>query len=625
MKTLPPVAVDFETEAIDFEQPGHAPRPVGVALLDPTKQLIRELGGKGDSIYLSWAHPVENNCSLDKAVAALRYVWGNREILCHNTKFDLVVAEQHLGLAMPVWNHVHDTMFSLYLVDPHAPDIRLKSSAERLLGMAPEEQDAVAAWLKEHGFKPGQDICKAPGKLVGRYAIGDVRRTWLLHKKLYPSLDAGMRTAYDRERRLMPILAANEVAGVRADVDGLRRDIPVYQAAAERVDAWLRKRLQTPALNLDSDAELADALDQTGAFTAWTMTEKSGKRSTAKKNMAIPDFADAQVALALGYRNRLNTVLSQSMVPWLTQAQNNKGRLTTSWNQVRSHESGASAGTRTGRLSCSRFQNISKAWLDKGDSYAHPKFLRGLPELPLVRRYILPEKGQLFVHRDFSQQEIRILAHYEGGALLEAYQANPRMDVHAHVNALISQYAGLDLPRRITKIINFRKIYGGGANGLAEALHCTLAEARAFVDAHARALPGVKELELRLRARADADEPIRTWGGRLYKCEEPAFSKKFGRVMTYSYKMLNYLIQGSAADCTKEALVRLHEHPRWPHVARLLCTVHDEINASVPKKALREAMQIQNEVMASIEFDVLMLSDGKVGPNWGELKPYVDP
>jgi DNA polymerase I-like protein with 3'-5' exonuclease and polymerase domains len=626
-----PVVVDFETEAIEA-RPAYPPKPVGVAVFDKTRQFMPH-GTRGTSMYWSWGHPTENNCTLEQAGELLAEVWqSGRPLLFHNAKFDLEVAEKHLGLAMPAWDRYHDTLFSLFLRDPHAPDLNLKPSAERILGMAPDELDAVNRWLAEHGHiksvkarDAGAFICKAPGKLVGEYAIGDVVRTYKLHKKVYKELDEGMRTAYDRERRLMPILTRNEAEGMRVDVGRLRADIMAYRALAEKVDAWLRKRLKAPDLNLDADADLAEALDRAGAFTEWVMTEKSGKRSTAKGNMPLEKFKDQQVAMALGYRNRLGTVLSMSMEPWLAQAEQSGGIITTSWNQVRTHASDSgSAGTRTGRLSCSRFQNIAKTWDDKDDGYKHPTHLGALAELPLVRQYIIPDKGQVFTHRDYNQQELRILAHFEAGDLCAAYNAEPRLDVHTFVGDLINDLTGRELSRRPIKVLNFGKVYGMGANGLVEKLHCTIEEARALVAAHQRALPGVKELELRIRERAMRGEAIRTWGGRLYKCEEPSFNKKFGRVMTYEYKLLNYLIQGSAADCTKEALIRLHEHPRWPQLARFLVTVHDEINACVPKKAVREALAIQRDVMASVEFDVPMLSDAKVGPSWGELEKYVD-
>jgi DNA polymerase I-like protein with 3'-5' exonuclease and polymerase domains len=92
--------------------------------------------------------------------------------------------------------------------------------------------------------------------------------------------------------------------------------------------------------------------------------------------------------------------------------------------------------------------------------------------------------------------------------------------------------------------------------------------------------------------------------------------------MTYEYKLLNYLIQGSAADATKEAILRYHRHPE--KTGRFLVTVYDEINVSAAKSDYKHEMRVLKESMESIETDVPMLTDGKTGPNWAALKEYKD-
>ncbi len=124
----------------------------------------------------------------------------------------------------------------------------------------------------------------------------------------------------------------------------------------------------------------------------------------------------------------------------------------------------------------------------------------------------------------------------------------------------------------------------------------------------------MKDLEKSLKASGRAREPIRTWGGRLYYAEEPKIIA--GEVKRYEYTLLNYLIQGSAADATKEALLRYDEVARD---GRFLITVYDEINISYADK--RE-MQRLGDAMESVEFDIKLLSDAKVGPSWGELKKF---
>lgn len=609
-----PTVIDFESAAIQA-RPAYPPEPCGVAILEPGRK----------PVYMAWGHPTGNNSTKAKAAAKLLSIFkSGADLLFHNAKFDVDVAVQKMGCPMPDWRRIHDTLISLYLHDPHALSLSLKPAAALLLNMPPEERDSVAEWLATNGFikKPDQKdagayISKAPGDLVAPYAIGDVVRTQGLHELIYPTFDEGTRRAYDRERQLMPILLRNEQEGMLVDVDRLEQDIATYEAALLKADAWIRKRFKLPGLNVDSDAEIAAALKKGNHITEWTKTP-TGKDSVAKKNLGPEKFKDQKLASALGYRNRLTTVLSMSMRPWLEMATRNHGLITTNWNQVRqAHGNDGMMGTRTGRLSCSYFMNIAKSF-GGDDGYVHPAVL-GVPPLPTVRQYILPDRGGQFGHRDYSQQELRILAHFEDAALFKAYNDDPQLDIHAHVHDLIQEIVGLDLPRKQVKIMNFLQVYGGGAPAIMNKLKCSRAEAEQLQRAHRAALPGVQALNASIKERVRGGEPIRTWGGRKYFCEQP--KPVNGIMRTFEYKMINYLIQGSAADCTKEALIRYDSARKN---GRFMVTVHDEINFSAPAKAMKREMKILNDVMASVEFDVPMLSEGKVGPNWGELKKWED-
>lgn len=633
--------VDFETDPIE-PRPHYPPRPVGVSIM--------EHGKKPE--YMAWGHYTgKNNCTEEQAARRLKALYRNgRRKLFHNSKFDIDVGEEHLDLPRLPWEAYDDTMFILFLLDPHSPDLKLKPSSERLLGVASDEQEEVNDWLWEHRkqliaefgidrytyFHGGQEkqlvnsrskigafVAYAPGDIAGRYANGDTLRTAAIFKWGWPRVhDRGMMEAYDRERELLPILLDNERVGVRVDLPALRKDIKLFSAAAESADEWLRKRLKQPSLNLDSDADVAEALSRMGIIEdeSWTLTA-TGNRSVSKKNLLPSMYTDPRVASAFGYRNRLNTCLKMFMRPWERQAGHRPDRhISTNWNQVR----GTDGGTRTGRPSTSNpnFLNLSKSWHDKDDGYEHPAFIKSLTELPLVRRYILPDRDGVFCHRDYNGQELRLLGHFEDGALMRAYQENPRMDVHDFVRQLIADIAGLSYQRTQVKITNFRRIYGGGAPATAGALNVSIDVAKELLVAHGKALPGVKDLSTQIVALARSGEPIVTWGGREYYPEPPRYDKRYGRDMTYEYKLLNYLIQGSAADVTKEAILRYHRHPK--KIGRFLVTVYDEINVSAPKALANAEMAVLKECMESIETDVAMLSDGKIGPNWAALKKFGD-
>lgn len=616
----PPVVttVDFETEKIE-SRPVYPPIPVGVSIKNP---------GERKPTYWAWGHPTENNCDKGMATRALKEVWsGSTPVLFHHAKFDIDVAETHMGCKRLPWERIHDTLYLIFLADPHAPSLGLKPAAQRFLGMLPAEQQDVRQWLidndivKKNDGKWGAYICKAPGKLVGKYADGDVIRTEKLFNHLYPLiLSEGMGKAYDRERQLMPIFLDNERQGLRVDLNALEKDIPIYTGAKEKCEAWMRKRLGVKEFNFDSDVDMAEILDKQGIVTDWVLT-KTGKKSTSKKNMTTDKFSDRKLASALGYRNRMVTCIGTFMEPWLEKGSKNNGYINPNWNQVRqSKDESRSKGTRTGRPSCEdpNLLNIPKSFYDRGDNYSHPSFIN-IPELPLVRRYALPDKGCQWLHRDYNQQELRILGHFEDGAILEAYKNNPSLDIHTYVQDEIRRLASRELDRVSVKTINFGKIYGQGLGSLAEKLQISVKEVKQLRDMQNKALPGLPDLEKKIKDMVKDDEPIVTWGGRQYYCEEEKFVEKFNRIMSFEYKLINYLVQGSAADATKEAIIRYNSAKRD---SRFLVTVYDEINGCAPKPAAAREMKILRECMESVEFDVPMLSDGKIGSSWGNLTKF---
>jgi len=637
MAALKLIVLDFETLPI-MSRPEYPPKPVSFSLKMPEWKKPK---------FLAWGHKTGgNNTTEENAKRVLQAVYEqvseSKPLLCQNAKFDLDVAEVHWGLKLPDWRCWHDTMFLLFLQDPHQRSLGLKPSAERLLGMAPDEQDAVKDWILAHkkqleqdfpeiitkhgGIKPstaGAFIGYAPGNIVGPYADGDVERTVKLFNVLYPEIcERGMQEAYERERRLMPILLENERFGIHVDEPALIRDQAVYEAAQIKVDAWIRKTLKTPGLDLDKDADMAAALDANDALTEWTMTP-TGRKSVSKKNMKLSHFRDRKLAAAYSYRQKCATMLETFIRPW--QKYSKDGWMRTTWNQVRQPKGGDNGGTRTGRPSTDspNFLNVPRNLKaqDEVGGFLMPTHIKDLPLMPSVRDYILPDKKTHVIgKRDFSSQELRILAHFEDGLLLQAYLENPNLDVHEFTRQCIEDLTGMDVGRSFTKTLNFGYVYGQGVGSLAEKLEKTVDEVKRVRDAQMRALPGFKALNDSIKARAKAGDFITTLGGRQYYCEPP-FTKD-GKHMTFEYKLLNYLIQGSAADATKEAIIRYDAAKKD---GRMILTVYDEIDISVPKAAAKREMLILRDAMMSIELDCPLMSDGEIGPKLGSLIDLKEP
>jgi DNA polymerase I-like protein with 3'-5' exonuclease and polymerase domains len=625
MKIPKPVTIDFETKKIQ-SRPTYPPEPVGVSIKMPGKK----------SKYYAWGHPTKNNCTKGQAVAALKEIWGHKDgLLFQNGKFDVDVAEVHLKLQVPFWSQIHDTMFLLFLDDPHQQNLGLKESAARLLDWPADEQEAVMEWLLEHQPVPDIKLSKAkgsenywagyvsyaPGDLVGEYACGDTDRTEGLFKLLYPkAVEREMLVSYDRERKLMPILLEMERQGLPVS-SKLETDVTMYIKWQDRIDMWIIERLSVdPTINLDSGDQLVQAMIKAGKADPDKMPRTAtGKISTAKDSLLL-GVTDKVLLAVLKYRVQLNTCLNIFMKPWREMARKSNGFIFTTWNQTKQPSGDSNVGTRTGRLSASWFMNMPKEF---SPIFHHEKKglakcpFKGLPQLPQCRSYIVPFPGHVLIDRDYSQQEPRILGHFEGGGLMQQYLANPWIDFHDNARDELAKM-GKVYDRKPVKNTNLGLIYGMGVGKLALKNDMPVEEARELKKAILRLYPGLDAMYKDMKRRAKAKEPIRTWGGREYYCEEPRLIQ--GRIQEFDYKLVNVLIQGSAADCTKEAIIRYHAKKHRD--VKILLNVHDQITASVPKKLLKSEMEQLRQCMESVEFDVPILSEGAIGYNWNELKDY---
>lgn len=431
------IVIDFETMPIR-PRPEYPPEPVGVAIEWPGKK----------PVYWAWGHVGHKNphTKAQGRKAVCKAFASGLPLLFHNSKFDVCVAAKKLGAKMPTWDRVHDTMWMLFLKDPRLPTFELKPNAERLLGEPPEERDAVHTWLLAHQPVPGVKLSKsrksdyyvgayiayAPPSLVGPYAIGDIRRTKGIAIKVWPELQRRkMVEAYNRERRLLPVILEMEEQGARIDLARLRNDTAYYDDVLYLVDTWIWDRLGR-VFNIDSGDELVAAmLDKGIADKGLLGLTKGGKKGTPKvqtnKEAIERGVSDPEFRAILTYRGKLATALRTFMHPWLKVAERSGGFIFTSWHTTRTDKNGA----RTGRASSTpNFQNLAKefAAIFKCDlereleamgkdhkDYAStlaklPNFpaspFEETPQLPNLRTYLIPyADGEVLIDRDYSQQE----------------------------------------------------------------------------------------------------------------------------------------------------------------------------------------------------------------------------
>ena len=610
---------DFETKGIE-PRPYYPPQPVGLAFSN----------GIDKALYLAYGHPAGNNSNESRVASVLEANW-QKPMLCHNAAFDIAVAHEKLGLALPDGAQVNDTMFLAFLLDPYG-ELGLKPLATRYLGVPPSERDAVRNWLALNYRMPtgraptekqcGALISEAPGELVGSYACGDVTRTQDLFKHLHPLVvDAGMEAAYRRECAIMPMLLDNSAQGIPLDHVRLKRDTKRYEKILLEVEKHLRMNWPkeiggTAPANFDSGDELAECL-QVNKNIVLPKTP-TGRTSTAKDAL-LAALPDCRVKGLLMYRSAIDKCLTTYMRPWVAQGK----ALHANWNQVRDY---SDKGARTGRLSSSpNLQNLTnperydEVWaLMKKCRCDFDSFT-----FPNLRSYLVAPKGMVLFSRDYSQQEFRMLAHYEDGVLAQAYRDDPLTDMHVFVRDIINEVTNIGIERKPTKTINFGKVYGMGVPKLAASLKISVDEAWKLMNAYDTALPSVKALMKDASARGKNGGYITTIGGRRYY-SPPAEKGDDGRVRTYEYKLLNYLMQGGSADQTKEAM-RLWWEMRLRNSTngtRFLMTIHDQLVGCAPKKwAKQESAFLDDYMVNAFTLDVPTKTDPTYGTNFGDMKP----
>jgi DNA polymerase I-like protein with 3'-5' exonuclease and polymerase domains len=386
------IYADFETEAIE-PRPRYPPKPVSLGLHWPGQK----------PLLMAWGHAGGgNNCTEKEARGEYLKARNSKYPMCFQYgTFDQEVAEAKWEIPLLPWERYEDTMFLLALHDPHAPTMSLKPSAERLLGIAPEEQDAMKDWIvanipeaKKKPSTAGAYISKCPFSIVKPYLAGDLSRTKALFNFLRPKIvAAGMLEAYERERKLMPILLRNAQEGMRVDLARLQADLPAMERGIEISGAWLAKKLKQPSMNVDSDKQLGEALYTSGQVKEFKQTAK-GQLSVSKKHLTIDKFKDPKVYHVLTYRTQLSTSTSMFVKPWIELATPCKGLLHANWAQVRSSRGGGTdtQGARSMRIICSKpnLLNIPKKWKKAiAQGYQHPAFLGDVPQLPFMRTYVL--------------------------------------------------------------------------------------------------------------------------------------------------------------------------------------------------------------------------------------------
>jgi DNA polymerase I len=417
-----------------------------------------------------------------------------------------------------------------------------------------------------------------------------------------------MIEAYRRELRLMPHILKMEQRGINLDGVRLALDTDHYWEVLDELDQKICEKVKRE-VDVDSNAQLADAIEAAGLSKGFATTP-TGLRSTSKESL-IGAVADPELLGHLLVRGSIATCLRTFMQPWRVQFEQH-GRLYMKWNQIRNY---SDTGARTGRISSSpNLQNIPVEWEELKTQLAAIQYPVPLDLLPQVRKYIIPDIGKIFIGRDYSAQEMKLLAHFTNGALLKALQDDPSKDVHL----IAAGIAGIT--RKVAKTLGFAVLYGAGVGRVAETLGVTVSEATRIKERYLEALPEIKAFQKELSVIGKSRSYTETLGGRHYYAQKPAVIK--GSFKSFEYKMPNYKIQGSAADQTKEAMIRYAETTAC---GELVLTVHDQLVTQVPEDLASintERTLFEAAVNGSFQ-EVLrykVTSDESIAYNFAELK-----
>jgi DNA polymerase I-like protein with 3'-5' exonuclease and polymerase domains len=517
----------------------------------------------------------------------------------HNAMYD-VCWIRTLGLSIN--GLIVDTMIASAIVDENQMRYDLNNCSKRYTGKTKNETALYEA-AKSWGVDPKAEMYKLPAIYVGAYAEKDAELTLELWQELKKEiLHQDLNAIFELETELFPCLVDMRFLGVRVDVEEahkLKEELSkeekeclleVKKATQVDVQIWAARSIAQVFQKLDLPYET---------------TEKTNSPSFTKNFLQNhPHPLVKRIARAREI-NKAHTTFIDTILK-----HNHKGRIHAEINQLR----GDNGGTVTGRF-----------------SYSNPN-LQQIParnkELgPRIRSLFIPEEAHRWGVFDYSQQEPRLVVHY--AALQNLYGVDEVLEAYkvgdADFHTIVADMA--EIPREQAKTINLGLFYGMGKNKLQAELGVSKEKSDDLFRQYHHKVPFVKQLMDAVMKRGQDRGQIRTLLGRLCRFHlwEPnqfGIHKALphdaallehgpGIKRAYTYKALNRLIQGSAADMTKKAMIDLHKEGIIPHIQ-----VHDELDISVSDNADKIKEIMENAVSLEVPNKV----DYESGPNWGNIK-----
>ncbi len=511
----------------------------------------------------------------------------NTEKVGQNLKYDMLVLQK---LGIEIDGPVTDTMVLSYLLESGERNHSLDQLSQRLLNHPMIPITALIGKGKTQITMDRVDVAK-----VAEYAGEDADATWRVEEILTPRVrEENLWDLYATiERPLIPILARMETLGVKVDVGRLRVLSGEFADKIKSIEANVYEMAGHP-FQIGSLPQLRAVLFDELKLPSYKKTP-GGEPSTDSE--VLENLAAKHPLPRLLIEHRHFSKLKSTYLDALADIADDDGRVHASFNQV---------VTATGRLSSSdpNLQNIPIQSEDGGQ--IRQAFVAGFP-------------GWSLVAADYSQIELRILAHYtKDPALVRAFNEN--IDIHTAVAARIFRVAEADVThnqRRVAKTVNFGVIYGIKPFGLAARLGITQDEAKTFIDAYFNEYSGVDWFMTQTLEDAAKHGRVETILGRRRSIN--GIKGTSGRNMNLAERTaVNAVIQGSAADLIKKAMIEVDRRLKAEKLkARMLLQIHDELVFEAPDAEIPALAALVREAMVgAIRFDIPLKVDVASGPNW---------
>ena len=550
--------------------------------------------------YYPIAHEGGGNMDKAKVLKWFQGVLNTDAIkIFHNAMYDVCFIR---ATGLSINGKIVDTMIASAVVDENQMRYDLNNCAKRYTGKTKSETNLYEA-AKSWGVDAKAEMYKLPAIYVGEYAEKDAEITLALWQELKKEiLHQDIQSIFDLETELFPCLVDMRFLGVRVDVQGAHK-------LKQQLVAQEKEYLQEVKKESGVDVQIWAARSIEQVFQKLSLpydrTEKTNSPSFTKNFLQNHPHPTVKLIAQAREINKAHTTFIDTILK-----HNHNGRIHAEINQLRSDN----GGTVTGRFSYSNpnLQQIPARNKDLG---------------PRIRSLFVPEEGHTWGCFDYSQQEPRLVVHY--AALQNLYGVDEVLEAYregdADFHTIVADMA--EIPRSQAKTINLGLFYGMGKNKLQAELGVSKDKAEDLFRQYHDKVPFVKKLMDNVMNRAQNAGKIRTLLGRLCRFHlwEPnqfGIHKALphdaallehgpGIKRAYTYKALNRLIQGSAADMTKKAMIELHKEKIIPHIQ-----VHDELDVSVDNNAdkIKEIME------SAVELEVPNKVDYESGLNWGDIK-----